>query len=89
MTTLTEVFPCFFLSRKANVRVKPAKDGTRPALFLVIVLLYVFFVLFYVILCCSMYCLFCDVPCIVCVYMCTKQLPPGGYPIAVKYITSY
>jgi len=29
-----------------------------------------------------MYCLFCDVPCIVCVYMCTEQLPPGGYPIA-------
>jgi len=32
-----------------------------------------------------MYCLFCDVPCIVCVYMCTEQLPPGGYPTAVKY----
>jgi hypothetical protein len=36
-----------------------------------------------------MYCLFCDVLCIVCVYMCTEQLPPGGYPIAVKYILSY
>jgi hypothetical protein len=36
-----------------------------------------------------MYCLFCNVPCIVCVYMCTEQLPPGGYPIAVKYIISY
>jgi hypothetical protein len=38
-----------------------------------------------------MYCLFCDVLCIVYVYMCTKLLPPGGYPIAVKYeyITSY
>jgi len=36
-----------------------------------------------------MYCLFCDVPCIVCVYMCTEQLPPGGYPIAVKYIILY
>jgi len=36
-----------------------------------------------------MYCLFCDVSCIVCVYMCTEQLPPGGYPIAVKYIISY
>jgi len=22
----------------------------------------------------------------VCVYMCTELLPPGGYPIAVKYI---
>jgi len=25
--TLTEVFPCFFLSCKANARVKPAKTG--------------------------------------------------------------
>jgi len=36
-----------------------------------------------------MYCLFCDVLCIVCVYMCTELLPPGGYPIIVKYIISY
>jgi len=35
------------------------------------------------------YVLFCDVPCIVCVYMCTEQLPPGGYPIAVKYVIPY
>jgi hypothetical protein len=27
MATLTEVFPCFFLSYKANARVKPAKMG--------------------------------------------------------------
>jgi hypothetical protein len=27
--------------------------------------------------------------CIVCVCMCPEQLPPGGYPIAVKYIVSY
>ena len=81
ITTLTEVFPCFFLSCEANARVKPAKTGERPALFLVVVLLYVF-------LCCSTYRLFCDVPCIVCVYMCTEELPPGGYPIAVKYIIS-
>jgi hypothetical protein len=47
-----------------------------------------FFVLFYVFLC-SMYCLFCVVLCIVCVYMCTELLPPGGYPIAVKYTISY
>ena len=40
-------------------------------------------------LCCSMYCLFCDVLCIVCVYMCAVLLPPGGYPIAVKYSLSY
>ena len=37
----------------------------------------------------SVYCLFCVVLCIVCVYMCTELLPPGGYPIAVKYIISY
>jgi len=35
-----------------------------------------------------MYCLFCVVLCIVFVYMCTEQLPPAGYPIAVKYIIS-
>jgi len=35
-----------------------------------------------------MHCLFC-VLCIVCVYICTVLLPPGGYPIAVKYIVSY
>jgi hypothetical protein len=38
---------------------------------------------------CSMYCLFCFILCIVCVYMCTVLLPPGGYPIAIKYIISY
>jgi len=26
--------------------------------------------------------------CIISVYMCTELLPPGGYPIAVKYIIS-
>jgi len=65
------------------------KDGVRPALFLIFVLLYVFFVLFYAFLCCSRHCLFCDVLRIVCVYMCTELLPPGGYPVAVKYIISY
>jgi hypothetical protein len=30
MTTLTEGFPCFFLSCKANARVKPAKTGHGP-----------------------------------------------------------
>jgi hypothetical protein len=30
LTTLTEVFPCFFLSCKANARVKPAKTGHGP-----------------------------------------------------------
>jgi hypothetical protein len=52
--TLTEVFPCFFLSCKANARVKTRKDGARPAPFQYF-------------LCCSMYCLFCVVLCTVCV----------------------
>ena len=34
-----------------------------------------------------MYCLFCVILCIVLLYMCTVLLPPGGYPIAVKYVT--
>jgi hypothetical protein len=36
-----------------------------------------------------MYSLFCVVRCIVWVYMRTVLLPPGGYPLAVKYIISY
>ena len=67
---------------------KTRKDRARPTLFLISVLFYVFFVLFYVFLC-SMYCLFCAVLWIVCVYMCSELLPPGGYPIAVKYIISH
>jgi hypothetical protein len=95
MASLKGVFPCFSLSCKANARVKPRKDGARPALFLVVVLLYEFFVMFYVffvllyVFLCSTYCLFCGVPSIVFVYMCTEQLPPGGYTIAVKYIISF
>jgi len=60
--TLTEVSPCFFLSCKANARVKTATMGHRPHSSKII------FVLFYVLLflCCSMYCLFCDVLRIVC-----------------------
>jgi len=74
MATLTEVFPCFFLSCKANAKGKTRKDGALPALFLIFVL----------------YVLFCVVLYIVCVYMCTELLPPGGYPIAVnKYIIPY
>ena len=51
--TLTEVFPCFFLSCKANARVNLAKTGHGPHS--------------PKLLCCSMYCLFCVVLCIVCV----------------------
>ena len=51
--TLTEVFPCFFLSCKVNARVNLAKTGHGPHSTKL--------------LCCSMYCLFCVVLCIVCV----------------------
>jgi hypothetical protein len=37
---------------------------------------------------CVVLCIVCFVVlCIVCVYMCTELLPPGGYSIAVKYIS--
>jgi len=39
---------------------------------------------------CVVLCIACFVSfSVFCVYMCTEQLPPGGYPIAVKYIISY
>jgi len=50
--TLNEVFPCFFLSYKANARVKTRKDGARPAFFQVVVLFYVLFVLCRFVYCC-------------------------------------
>jgi len=61
MATLTEVFPCFILSCKANARIKPAKTGHSPhsskylccSVYFCVVLC--IFVLFYVFLCCSMY----------------------------------
>jgi hypothetical protein len=43
--TLAEVFPCFFLSRKVNARVKLAKTGHEPHSML--------FVLFYVVSVCK------------------------------------
>ena len=56
-TTLTEVFPCFFLSCKTNASVKPAKMGHGPHSSI--------FVLFYVlfVLCRSVYCLCVHVHC--------------------------
>ena len=57
MTTLTEVFPCFFLSCKANARVKPAKTWHGPQSSKLLCCSMYF-------LCCSMY--FCVVLCIVC-----------------------
>jgi len=57
--TLTEVFPCFFLSCKANARVKPAKMVHGPHSSKICVLFYVLFVL-----CRSVYCLCVNVYCI-------------------------
>jgi len=44
--TLTEVFPCFYFSCKANARVKPAKKEHGPHSSQFFVLFYVLFVLF-------------------------------------------
>jgi hypothetical protein len=53
--TLTEVFPCFFLSCKANSRVKPRKNGARLALFqnVVVTVSITCFVLFCVLFVCK------------------------------------
>jgi len=56
--TLTEVFPCFSLSCKANSRVKPAKTGHGPHSSTIFVLFCVLFVL-----CRSVYCLCVNVYC--------------------------
>jgi hypothetical protein len=70
--TLTEIFPCFFLSCKANARVKLAKTGHGPhstTLVCICVVRLLLFVLFYVVIVCK------------CV------LPPGDNPVTVnKYI---
>jgi hypothetical protein len=62
----------------------PQRRATARTLLNIFVALCIFCVVLCIFLCCSMWCLFCDVSCIVRVYMCTEQLPPGGYPIAVK-----
>jgi hypothetical protein len=73
---LTEVFPCFFLSCKANARVTPVKMGHGPHSSQIFVLFYVLFVL-----CRSVYRLCVNV---------YWLLPPAGYPTAVnKYIISF
>ena len=69
--TPTEVFPCFFLSCKANARVKPAKTGHGPhsSTLVCICVVRLLFVLFYVL------------------FVCKCVLPPGDNPVAVnKYI---
>jgi hypothetical protein len=65
---LTEIFPCFFLSCKANARVY-LKDAARPALFairLLIVLFLLLIVLFYILFVCK--CVQC------CCHLVTTQL---------------
>jgi hypothetical protein len=77
MPILTEVFPCFFLSCKANARVKLAKTGNGPhsttlvCICIVQMLLFVLSVVICVVLCSA----------------CKCVLSPGDNPIAVnKYI---
>ena len=72
--TLTEVFPCFFLSCKANARVKLAKTGHGPHSSTLVVICVVPF----------LFVLFCVL------FVCKCMLPPGDNPTAVnKYILSY
>jgi len=71
---LTEVFPCFFLSCKANARVKLVKTGHGPHLSTLVVICVVrlLIVLFYIL------------------FVCKCVLPPGDNPTAVnKCIISY
>jgi hypothetical protein len=72
--TITEIFPCFFLSCKANGRVKLAKTGHGPhsSTLVVICAVRLLFVLFYVL------------------FVCKCKMPLGDNPTAVnKYIISY
>jgi len=58
--TLTEVFPSFFLSCKANVRVKLAKKGHGPhssKLVVICVVLLLFVLLYVYCLCVNVYCI--------------------------------
>ena len=66
--TLTEVFPCFFLSCKANARVKLAKTGHGPhsSTLVVICVVRLLFVLFRVL------------------FVCKCVLPSGDNPTAVN-----
>jgi hypothetical protein len=64
--TLTEVFLCFFLSCKANARVKLAKTGHglhSTTLVCICVVRMLLFALFGCYLCCFMYCLCVNVYC--------------------------
>ena len=59
-TTLTQVFPYFFPSCKANAGVKFAKmgHGLHSSKLVVICVVLLLFALFCCYLCCSMYCLY-------------------------------
>jgi hypothetical protein len=66
--TLTEAFPCFFLSCTANARVKLAKTrhGPHSSTLVVICVVRLLFVLFYVL------------------FVCKCGLPPDDNPIVVN-----
>jgi hypothetical protein len=79
-STLNEVFPPFFLSCKANARIKPAKTGhgQHSSKFVVWVVLFVILIVLLLIV--MFYVLF----------VCKCVLPPGVNPNAVdRYIISY
>jgi magnesium-transporting ATPase (P-type) len=77
-------FPAFSSVVRQMPGQNPQTQGTARTLPNFWVVLCIFCVLLCIFV--LLYGLFCDVLCIVCVYMCTVLLPPGGYPIAVKYI---
>ena len=78
-TTLTEVFPCFFLRCKTNARLKPAKMGHGPHSSKIFVLFYVLFVL-----CRSVYCL-----CVCkCVLYCCHRVATKLQLTNIKFVTS-
>ena len=58
LATMTEVFPCFFFSCKANARVKPAQTVHGPQSSKIFVLFCVLFVL-----CHSVYCVCVNIYC--------------------------
>jgi hypothetical protein len=70
LLTLTEVIPCFFLSCKANARVKLAKTGYGPhsTTLVCICVVQLLSVLFYIL------------------FVCKCVLPPGDNPTAVTRV---
>ena len=87
MTTLTEFFPCFFLSCKANARVKLTSRGTVRTLQNYLSLCCAIVFLFVVIVLCSYLCCSVIIVLLYVLIVCTVTLPPGVNPIAVdKYI---